>query len=116
MLVAITTVNFSLAGNILFDAAENSDLGTTARRVSRTATLDGGAVLSDMGFSHADRTFKIKSKGPMSAEDIGTLRALHRNNSLVNCAVPEGVFQGVIDRLNDAGGKVEFSFLVKVKL
>jgi hypothetical protein len=116
MLIAITAVNFSLSGNVLFDATEDSDVGTTVRRVSRTATLDGGAVLSDMGFSHADRTFRINSKGPLSQDDVGILRTMHREHSLVNCAIPEGVFQGVVNQFRDDSGFVEMSFLVKAKI
>jgi hypothetical protein len=38
----------------------NTDYGASARRVTRVATLDGGAVYNDFGHAEADRTITLK--------------------------------------------------------
>jgi len=116
MLISITTVNFSLSGHLIFEASEESDFGATSRRVSRTATLDGGCLITDQGFSHSDRTFRLLSKNPLSTAEIETLRSLHRDYALINAAVPEGVFQGVVESFRETNGFVTMTILVKEKI
>lgn len=112
MLIAITPVTFSSVGGVEFDGSlPDSDLGQTTRRVSRTATLDGSCTILDQGFCHGDRTMQIKSSGPLGGETCTRLRDLQQDYSLLHLAVPEGVFQGVMQSLtigNDAVANITF--------
>jgi hypothetical protein len=47
------------AGYVELDVSNENTSGATRRRVSRIATLDGGAVFNDAGFSEADRTIEL---------------------------------------------------------
>jgi len=61
------------------------------RRVTRTATLDGAAALSDRGFSHADRTFVITYR-PKSRDEEVRARRLVELHPRVTVSTAEGVF------------------------
>lgn len=116
MLVAISSVEFSATAHLLFEAAEDSDIENTSRRVSRTATLDGGCLITDDGFSNADTTFNLASKDPLSEYDLAILRTLHQDHSLVVASLPTGVYKGVISRFKTVKGLASLTILAKEKL
>lgn len=116
MLISITAINYSLTGEVLFDAAEDSDIENTTRRVGRTATLDGGCLITDGGFSDADRTFKISSKSPLPDSQVAMLRTFHQDHSLVSVALPGGVYKGVIQQFRNANNAVSLNILCKEKI
>lgn len=117
MIIGFSTLTYSLSGHVMVEADLDSDTRNTDRRVSRRATLDGGATFTDDGFAHADRTFRITCSIPPAPADLTVLRSLHRNNTQVLCITDEGVFSGVINRFNEQpSGAVSLSFLVKEKL
>ena len=57
--VTISATTFDPSGAVTIKALPSSDYGTTARRMNRIATLDGGSVTNDFGFSEADKTMRI---------------------------------------------------------
>jgi len=85
------------------------------RRLSRSATLDGGAVITDSGISDADRTFDFTAKQvPESLCDA--LWAMFTTESLVHLACPEGVFAGYLQQVRITGADIIFSFMVQEKI
>ena len=48
--VTISAITFDPSGVVTIKALPSSDYGTTARRMNRIATLDGGSVTNDFGF------------------------------------------------------------------
>ena len=56
MLITLNTQTFDLDGTVELDVT--LDRGDQRRRMNRIATLDGGAVFNDSGFSEADRTIR----------------------------------------------------------
>lgn len=113
MLIGIATVDYNLTGFARFHVADTSDLTTQTRRVSRTPTLDGGCLITDQGYSAADRTMKIRSAGPLSGEVLARLQSMHQSYSLVDLCTPEGVFRGVMQQFTAPQGIVSITFLVK---
>jgi hypothetical protein len=85
------------------------------RRLSRTATLDGGAVITDSGWTDADRTLEFTAMR-MPEETRENLWAMFRKESRVNLACPEGVFAGYLQRIRIAGANIAISFMVHEKL
>jgi hypothetical protein len=81
------------------------------RRVSRTATLDGGAAVSDRGFSHADRTFVITYR-PKSRDDEARARRLVELHAKVTVSTSEGVFLAVPQ--NFEAGELEHRITVLI--
>jgi len=115
MMASISTQIADTAGSILLRLdMGKSKLGEMARRVSRTATLDGGAVVVDSGFSHGDRTLVLS--GRLTETDETTLKTLMQTYSLVTLAIPDGAYSGVIERLTVNHGAVEIRFLIKEKV
>jgi len=85
------------------------------RRATRSATLDGSAVVFDNGFSHADRTFSFVV--PEVDESTHTaLRKLVETSSSHVLANREGAFRGVLGPLTMESGNLRCEFTVTAKL
>ena len=57
-MIGLSTITFDLDGARIFSGDRNAELKNRKgdRRISRTATLDGGVLIADLGFSDGDRT------------------------------------------------------------
>lgn len=115
-MIIISAPIYNLAGTIVLqEDRSTADLRTVARRVSRTATLDGGAVLDDAGFSDGDRTLTFGLRQPTAAL-YAALEEFAELYSRVIIATQDGVFYGGIERVYQRGGQVRLSLLVESKL
>ena len=113
MQICLSSPTYDPAGSAWFKV----DLAATKfrdcqRRVSRTATLDGGCLIYDNGFSEADGTLAIGFQD-MTVSQEEELRYLFETYPLLYLAAPSGVFLGVIERMSLQNGKATISFLVK---
>jgi len=86
-----------------------------SRRISRTATLDGGAVITDGGVTDADRSFDFTAIQALE-DTIETLWAMFQAEDLVHLSCPEGVFSGYLQRVKITASGVNISFMVYEKL
>lgn len=75
MYAIITPADYWLGHPPLLTLDPSSNTRTVQRRLTRTATLDGGAVIADGGFSDADRTFTLVIRD-LSRADGDTLAAI----------------------------------------
>jgi len=114
-MISISAPTFDLDGSLLLRGSARSDLFSQSRRVSRTATLDGGVYLDDMGFTHGDRTLRITVKAD-SLKTIDALAYLHRTYAQLMVATIEGVFLGAISQISVTNGDIIITYLVKEKL
>ena len=68
--------------------------------MTRTATHDGGAAITDGGFADADRTLQIRLRPREVTQDlvgaIETVKAFTR----VSIAFDEGVYEALLQRYN----------------
>lgn len=86
-----------------------------SRRLSRTATLDGSAVITDGGVTDADRGFDFTTT--QVPEDIReALWAMFQREDLVHLSCPEGVFAGYLQRVKITASDVKISFMICEKL
>ena len=86
-----------------------------SRRISRTASLDGGAVITDGGVTDADRSFDFSAI--QAPEDtLETLWAMFQAEDLVHLSCPEGVFSGYLQRVKITASGVNIRFMVYEKL
>jgi hypothetical protein len=78
MIVSICPRSFSLIGPVVIRATADSNTRSNQRRLSRTATLDGGVAITDGGFSDGDRTIEIRPAKLTAAiaEDIEDMARL----------------------------------------
>lgn len=56
----IIPITFDTLGPASITLLPGTDFGPSSRRVTRVATLDGGAVYNDFGFTDADRTMTLR--------------------------------------------------------
>lgn len=115
MRISLCSSLFDYSGDHQIEAdMSRSDLSTLSRRVSRTATLDGGALIVDNGFSASDATFSIAVPNLRSTARAALLLTLQRHSLLV-LSCKAGCFLGVVERVDEAQD-FKISFLVKSQL
>jgi len=115
MMISLCSYLFDYFGNYLLKAdLDKSDFTLLSRRVSRSATLDGGALIIDNGYSASDATFSI-SVSNLSLADRSAILATLQQHSLVVLSCKTGCFLGVVERVDESQG-FKISFLVKSQL
>lgn len=68
-----------------------------SRRVSRTATLDGGAAVYDSGYSDGDRTLNVRVP-KASAEVVAFMEYMVETYNIIRVTGKEGAFRAVPNR------------------
>ena len=101
-------------GGFILTPLPNSDLRAAERRVSRVRTLDGGVVLNDSGFSHGDRTLRIRISSSRALWD--RLWALFRTAATVTLSLDDGCYRGALSGITEAEGRIELNILVREKI
>lgn len=91
MLVHLTAQMFDLAGAVTLDCLDDQTSGEMRRRTSRVATLDGGAVFNDFGFSEADRTIELRWM-PADAATEALVARLVRLHAFLYVSMPGGLW------------------------
>lgn len=92
----------------------DSDFSHISRRVSRTATLDGGSVIVDNGYSASDATFSIVISDIDDSKRLLLLLMIQRHSEIIVSA-KNNIFLGVVETLEDKD-KMKIKFLVKRQL
>jgi hypothetical protein len=118
MKISLCTTTASLLGDLLLDTSDNqSTLDYLARRVSRVATLDGGSVIIDNGFSVADGKFKLVIDPEKNSVSLyRQLSLLISQYSLFTIACHEGVFLGTLENANNNKTLLTLNFLITQQL
>lgn len=114
-MVILSAPSFDLDGVLVLRRTEESRLHDNGRRVSRTATLDGGAVLTDLGWSEADRTLKIVAR-EVGAAELVRAEYLAKTYPLLTCATEMALYSGALSTIALDGDKLTLTFLVLDKL
>lgn len=113
--VFISTPTFDLNGSVRIKTMSGTELKTNSRRITRTATLDGGSVIVDGGFSDSDRTFRVAYWG-MSEADEANLWAIFQDYPLVILSVSEGCFSAAIESMVAKDGEGNLTILFNERL
>jgi|GEM_PF-1114216 len=112
MQITLESTVFDPVGVISLEALPGSDLSASTRRVTRTATLDGNAVIIDNGYTAADSTLAIEARLTKSEEQ--RLQHLMRIYPEIIATTPEGCYLGVIDSVRQGGdGRTQVSYLIQ---
>ena len=82
-----------------------------SRRVSRTATLDGGCTVTDSGYAVADKTVKIECPNP-SIEIIEFLAYIVQNYNTVRVCTEEGAFIGSPEHFDVSEKAAQLTILI----
>ncbi len=75
-----------------------------AARITRTATLDGGAYIYHGGARNADLQFNITTR--LSEADAEIMRYLYQDCTSIIISTKEGCFSGAISTFSNIGGRV----------
>ena len=101
------------AGSVIIHELSSSDLKEKTSRVSRTKTLDGGVYINHSGFAHGDRTLSIKAR--LSSTQSAILTSIYESETFVLMSIPDGLYLGVIESMNDNNGDLSMSLMIKQK-
>jgi len=98
----------------------NYDLATSRvtdgqRRLSRTATLDGGSYIFDGGFSHSDRTLEF-SFPVINPVNLDTVLYMRNTYTEIICSVGKELFTGVIQRVQSGGQGATITYFVQERI
>jgi len=111
----LTALTFDPAGVVDIDALPESSMGETRRRMNRVATLDGGAVFNDFGYSHADRTIELRW-APRSAEHESAVDRLVQLYAQVRLSMRAGCYLVSLESYRPGAGESSLTLLVVEKL
>lgn len=108
--VGVSAIKFDLDGDAILsqDTEQNKGNKSGGRRATRTATLDGGAVVYDTGYSAADREMVVSTR----LEYLQWLRRMSQLYSIVRLTTEEGAFQGVPERFRIRDNRAELVILI----
>lgn len=115
MRVVLSSTEFDPLLPIELEALPSSERGEWSRRVNRVATLDGGAVFNDFGFTHADRTMRIVWQPTSQAQEAAVAR-LVQTYSRITVSTPDGLFLAAPQILSPSDSTLTLTLLVERKL
>lgn len=117
MRISLCTTLFNLTGDVLLNASEESDFTFLSRRLTRTATLDGGAVIVDNGFTASDGTIKIIIDPSQNSIDIyAQVAGIIKQFGMVTVANADGLFLAAIETVTNAKTTLTINLLIKSQL
>jgi len=111
-MIIISTTTSNADGQIKIREGPGTSYGAMLPRVSRFATLDGGSVISHLGYSHGDRAITVVAHD-MPVADRETLRDLIEDETEFVLSCREGCFLGAIDSYRYDQDPVRVTFLIK---
>ena len=112
MQITLESTVFDPVGVISLEALPGSDLSASTRRVTRTATLDGQAVIIDNGYTSADSTLAIEAA--LTEAEAQRLHHLMQIYPEIIASTPDGCYLGVMDSVRQGGdGRLAISFLIQ---
>ncbi len=115
MRVVLTPLTFDPLGVVDLDCTPDSTLGEHRRRMNRVATLDGGAVFNDFGFSEADRTLTLVWV-PQSAAQEAAVARLVQLYAQLHVATPAGLWLAAPEVYTPTATESTLTLLVVSKL
>ena len=115
MRVTLSPIDFDPLGSITLHTMPGQTLGETRRRMNRIATLDGGAVFNDFGFSESDRTIQLRWRVTSAAQEAAVQR-LTEIYSRIHVATTQGFFLAALELYTPGAQESRLSLLVVDKL
>lgn len=115
MLQVISATTFDPEGYIEIEAVESQTAGETRRRVSRIATLDGGAAFNEFGYSDADRTIELRWTPTARATEQSIARIVE-TYTRVQVSTRDGVFLAAPESYTPGRDESRLRLLVAEKL
>lgn len=115
MRITLSALTFDPLGVVALQCSPTSSLGEQRRRMNRVATLDGGAVFNDAGYSDADLTFALAWQPRSAAQEAAVARLLQLYSQLI-CTTAQGVYLVAPEVYNPGATEARLTLLVVRKL
>ena len=115
MLCTLSSTTWDLDGFVELQLTSPAEPSETRRRVNRIATLDGGAVFNDFGFTDADRTLVLRW-APTSQAQHDEIEHLVQVYPLLQVALRSGVYLAAPETYQQGTDESTLRLLVKQKL
>lgn len=113
MRLGLCTVLYAQNGDVMLDASENSELTFLSRRLSRTATLDGGCEIVDNGYTPSDGVIKIVVEPTQNSPALyAQIMAIIQQFGLVTIASEQGVFLAAIESVTNPKSLLTINLLI----
>jgi hypothetical protein len=112
-MIGISTLTANTAGHLVIHEKKASLLNDHPARVSRTKTLDGGVYINHSGVSDGDRTLNVVAR--LSDADRTRLVNIHKTETFVRVAIPDGMFQAAISSVRQQQADTIITILIKEK-
>lgn len=108
MLISFSAPEYDPQGSgfVRLEAESAQQMRAGGRRQAKTAALDGGSVLFDMGHTLSDLTWQLRA--PASPATVALIDHLCRNYSEIELTHMDQRFQVSINRWNISGQQVVF--------
>lgn len=114
-MISISAPVFDIDGSVVITNPIRTGEKDLRRRVSRIATLDGGAVFNDFGYSEADRTFNIEFRATDKAL-VDLLARLTKTYARLIVSSEDGCFIGAPESFSSDTDPVRLTILVERKI
>lgn len=115
MRVTLTAIEFDPLGVVHLDVLPDTNFGQIRRRMSRVATLDGGAVVNDFGYSEADRELSLTWTPKSRAQQQAVARLVQTYPQL-RVATREGLFRAAVESFDPGASESTLTLLSLEKL
>jgi len=112
--VTICSELFDLDGIAILPSGAPVDVGA-ARRLSRTATLDGGCWITDQGATPSDETVTVSVPTPSPAL-LDRVRHLVATHATVIVTFPSGVYRAAIQRAQADASALRVTLFIIARL
>jgi hypothetical protein len=110
-MIGISTQTASPYFVMLEEKPDESDIERYSRRNSVRATLDGGGVGSDSGYSDTDREIEFNADITEAQKEI--LKHMIQNYALLNVSTKDGFFVCRFNRFYPGDGEAYLKFLIE---
>lgn len=113
-MIALLSPTFDLDGRLVIPFVK-PDPNRITRRVTRVATLDGGAAFNDFGYSDADRTLEYTFP-TRSLAQLNAVRRLMEQYPLLRVCAIDGVWLAAPSAFKPGAKESTLTLLAKEKL
>jgi hypothetical protein len=113
--IVLSSRVFDLDGFVPLKVEASSQQFDKVRRVTRTATLDGGAFITDFGYTDSDRTMTFQIPF-LDRDGVAAVEYLMRTYAEIGVATYDGFYVGVLSALQVRGGILVVTIFIKERL
>lgn len=112
--VSASSQDTTSQGSVTFKPRATSRLDGQTRRVAGYATLDGGRVLSDLGFQAADYSPSLDLDPDLTV--VAAIKYLQENYAVIVLSTDQGCFTGAIRQIIKSGSRTRVDFELKERI